>query len=106
MLAQSLNPYFWVDVEGPIAHHLDLGLADHAVCGDQLAIDVGHADTVVVDENEAANTGPRQCLGGPGTHTAEADDRDGARLEPGHFSGPQQELGPGECVQHNALDCV
>jgi hypothetical protein len=54
--------------------HGDFRFSNAAVERRELAIDVGDAHIVGIDEREKADAGARQCLDDPGTYPAHADD--------------------------------
>ncbi|GAA16702.1 conserved hypothetical protein [Pseudomonas aeruginosa NCMG1179] len=74
-------------VDGPDArrHHLDLGLAHRAFDGMHLAVGVGHADIIEVEQGNLADAAAGQRFRRPGTDPADADHRDvaiGQALQP------------------------
>ncbi len=68
-----------IDRAAALRHRLDLGATVLAGDGRQLAIGVGDAQIVGIDQGELADRGPRQRLGRPRPHPAEADHGDVAR---------------------------
>jgi len=70
-----------VDGADALGHHLHLGLADTAGDGMHLAVDVGDADVVQVEQGNLPDPGACQRFGRPGTDAADADH--------GHMGGLQ-----------------
>ena len=64
-----------VDAPDPLREHLHFGTPDLALHRGKLAVGVGDADIVHVDQRQAAHARTRQRLGGPGTDAAHADHR-------------------------------
>ncbi len=65
-----------------LLHHVHLALADRALHRVQLAVGVGDADLVEVDEGELTHAASRQRFRGERSHAAHAHDHDVTRHEP------------------------
>src|SRR5690606_826275 len=64
-----------VDGAQPFSHYLDLGPPDGTVQCMKLAVGVGDAHVVQVEQADFANARTHQCFGGPGADPTNADDR-------------------------------
>lgn len=73
-----------IDRPAALGHDHGLALANGAIEGMQLAVDVGQADGVEIDQGQPADAGAGQSLDSIAAHAAETEDRDG---------------GPGQAVQ-------
>jgi len=69
-----------VDLQDALAHSLDLSLAVGGSQGVDLAVGVGLADVVEVDQRDATDSTARKGLSRPGSDAAYADD-DSMRIE-------------------------
>jgi hypothetical protein len=65
-----------IDEAQPLGHDRDLALAQGPLHGVQLAVRVGHADAIEVDQDDATDAGADQGLGGVTADPAAAEDRD------------------------------
>ncbi|MCY1428057.1 hypothetical protein D9M71_439280 [compost metagenome] len=90
-----------VDGADALGHHLHLGLAHGAFYGMHLAVGVGDADVVQVEQGDLAHSGAGQGLCRPGAHAADADHRHMGRLQPGK---PVQAIKPGNAAE--TLVCI
>ena len=54
-------------------HHVHFALADGAVKGDGLAIDIAWSDDVLVKNDEMTNAAAGKCLAAIGAHTSAAE---------------------------------
>ena len=54
--------------------HIDLRASHRGKGGEQLAVDIGHTDTVVVDHVDGTHTAPGQHLDNIAAHTAHTKD--------------------------------
>ena len=71
-LHPGLNPAIGIDGAESFGHDLDLGLPEGAIQGVQLAVGVGNADLIQVDQGQGTNATAHQRLGCPGTNAAKA----------------------------------
>ncbi len=71
-----MNPDVSMGIDGfqALGHGIGLGTTVLSFQRMQLAVGVGHADIVHVDQRQGADAAAGQGLGGPGTDTAESDD--------------------------------
>jgi len=69
-----------VDVAESVAEEQSLGLAYCGAEGYKLAVEIGLAHDVAVDEGQPSHTGAAQLLGGIAPHPAKTDDKDMGRL--------------------------
>ena len=83
-----------VDLQHPLAHDVDLVLADGLARGDDLAVEIRQADLVVVDQIERAHAAADEPLTDIAAHAADAEHRDPRALELFHGFRAQQQLGP------------
>src|SRR5690606_5287655 len=77
--------YLGIDAPDSLGHHHYLGLADGAIEGMDLAIDVGHADVVQVNQRDLADAAAGKRFRRPGADAANADDTD---MGPGQGGQP------------------
>ena len=54
-------------------HHVNLALADGAVKGDGLAIDIAGRDDVLIQNNEMSDAAAGECLAAVGAHASAAE---------------------------------
>ena len=80
-LADGADAAVGVDVPDPVSHGLRLKFAQGGVEGAELAVEVGDAHGVVVDQCDGAHTGPGQSLCGVAAHSADAKDGNMALLQ-------------------------
>ena len=59
-----------IDPLQPLRGHCHLGAAELTAQRIGLAVDIGCRDIVQVNEGQATHCAARQCLGGPGAHSA------------------------------------
>ena len=62
----------WIDVVDHGFHNIDLALADGALKGDGLAIDIAGRDDVLIQNDEMTNATAGKCLAAIGAHTSAA----------------------------------
>ena len=62
-----------IDIANHSFHHVHLALADGAVKGDGLAIDIAWRDDVLVQNDEMSNAAAGKCLAAIGAHTSAAE---------------------------------
>ena len=62
-----------VDVVNHSLHDVDFALADGAVKGDGLAIDIAGRDDVLIQNDEMTNAAAGKCLAAIGAHTSAAE---------------------------------
>ena len=67
---------FGVDAPNAFFHDRDLRCADIAAEGRQLAIDVGDANLIEIDEGEFADAGAGEGFGCPRAYPADSNDAD------------------------------
>ena len=84
----------WIDLRDHLAHDLGLGLADGALKGDGLAVDVAFLHVIGIHDDKRANTAARQGLDAVRAHTPDADDHDAAFSEPLHTLDAKQAFEP------------
>ena len=70
------HPAFRVDRQDTLRHHLGFRLPDMLAQRVDLAVGIGNADIIHVDQSDGADAGARQRLSRPGTHAADADHAD------------------------------
>ena len=73
-----------VDVENAVTHDLRLIFSHGAARCDDLTVQVGEADLVIVDQIDGSHTAPHQRLHGVASHTANAKNSDPRTREPLH----------------------
>ncbi len=79
---------------------VDLALADGVPCGDDLAVEVGERDVVVVDDVDGAYTGARERLHREPPYAAHAKDEDAGVLEALDAVLPQEQGRARELIEH------
>ena len=84
----------------PLRHDLRLLFSDGLDCGDDLAVHIGQADPVVVDEIEGADAGPGQRLADVSAHASDPENRHPASRQAVHGLRSQQQPGPGKLILH------
>ena len=93
----DLLPCFYlrrgVDGEQPLPQCLHLHHAYGLGGGHELAVDVGDADAVGVDNGEVADAGAHEAFRAPAAYAAHSDDDDAQLSEPFHDFFAQQPLG-------------
>ena len=89
-----------VDVVDPLFRHIHLIFAHGLAGGDDLAVQVGQADLVVVDEVEGTHAAAGQRLHGIAAHAAHAEHGHTGVVQLGHCLRAQQHLGAGILVLH------
>ena len=62
-----------IDVVDHGLHHVNLALADGAVKGDGLAIDIAGRDDVLIQNDEMTNAAAGECLAAIGAHASAAE---------------------------------
>ena len=60
----DINFCLWVDVEDAVFHNIDFVFADSASGGDDLTVQVGEADFVIIDQIKFTNSTSHKCLYG------------------------------------------
>ena len=63
----------WIDIVDHRFHNIDLALADGAVKGDGLAIDIAGRDGVLVQNDEMTDAAAGECLAAIGAHATAAE---------------------------------
>ena len=91
-----------IDLQDAIAHDFDLLLSHCFHSGDDLAVHVGQAHLIVVDQVEGAYAAAGQRLAYVAAHTAHTEHRNTAFGQLGHGIASQQQLGTGELVEHGS----
>ena len=91
-LLQRCDVGHGIDGEQTLAEGFHLHLADGLGGGHQLAVDVGDAYTVAVDEGEVADAAAHQALGAPRAYAAHAEDDDAHVADTLHRLFAQQQL--------------
>ena len=89
-----------VDVVDALFGHIHLEPAHRLVGGDDLAVQVGEADFVVVDQVESPHAAAGQRLDGVAAHAAHAEHGYAGIVQFGHCFRAQQQLGAGILVLH------
>lgn len=64
-----------IDIENPVPHHLDLRFSQRRMERDKLTIQVGRANSVVVNQQKMAYSGAGKTFGDKGTNPADAEKR-------------------------------
>ena len=62
-----------IDIVDHGLHHVNLALADGAVKGDGLAIDIAGRDDVLIQNDEMSDAAAGECLAAVGAHTSAAE---------------------------------
>ena len=93
-----------VDVVDALGRHIHLILAEGTYEGDDLAVEVGDGDLVVIDEVEGSDAAAGQGFDHIATHAAHAEDGDTAAREHLHGWRAEQHAGTGKLVGHR--QCV
>ena len=68
-----------------------------------LAVDIGNADSIIVNEIQLSHTAAGQSLHRIATHTADAEDRNPGFLKPLQSLGSQQHLGSQKLFLHRFI---
>ena len=87
-----------VDLVYPFAQYGHFGPADLAIERRQLAVHVGHAHVVQIDERQSSDTAPREALDRPRSHSAHPHHRDVRRVQPRQSGLAEQPRHPAETV--------
>ena len=95
-LAAGLDDGVGIDGAQAFGHDLGLGLAERALHRVQLAVGVGHADAIEVDQDDAAKAAAGQRLGGERAHPAQTQHRRGGGRQAGQTLVAQQARRPVE----------
>ena len=82
-----------IDGMDTLLSHIDLGTTHRRQGGEQLAVDIGHTDTVVVDHVNGTHTAPGQYLDDITAHAAHAKDCYSTGSERLERRTPQEQLG-------------
>lgn len=89
-----------VDVAQKAGADVGLGLAERRMEGEGMAVEIGGADFVEIDEDEVADGGAGEGFGGGGADGAEAGDDDAGAGEAGQGGGSEEEFEAGERRGH------
>ena len=89
-----------VDVQHPLPCHIHLQPAHGGVGGKNLAVQIGNADGVVIDQIQHPHAAPGQCLHGVAAHAAHAEYGDPGSGQLRHGIPAQQELRSGKLLIH------
>src|SRR4051812_35309706 len=73
-LLERNDPHLRIDCMEPIAGRLHLGTAHVRACVQDLALQVGEIDAIVIGERERSNAGGDEELRNRGTESSRADD--------------------------------
>jgi hypothetical protein len=84
----------------PLFRHIHLIFAHGLAGGDDLAVQVGQTDLVVVDQVEGTHAAAGQRLDGVAAHAAHAEHGYAGIVQFGHCFRAQQQLGAGILVLH------
>ena len=84
----------------PLFRHIHLIFAHSLAGGDDLAVQVGQTDLVIVDEVEGTHAAAGQRLHGIAAHSAHAEHSHAGVVQFGHCLRAQQHLGAGILVLH------
>ena len=98
--AEGVKRAVRVDGRRPCRGRVRLGLADGVYGGQKLAVQVGGADHVLVNEGELAHPGPCQGLGGVAAHPAQAQYGHMGGLETVYGGVAQHQRGAGKGRVH------
>ena len=66
-----LHPAFRINPADTFRHHIHFQLTNITIQGMNLAVGIGNADIVHINQGNRADAGTRQRFGGPGTHPAD-----------------------------------
>jgi hypothetical protein len=91
------------DVLDALLCHVHLQAADGRMGGVELAVQVGQADLVVVDQIQRADPAAGERLHGVAAHAADAEDRHAAAAQFLHGLLPEDQFRPCELIQHVSL---
>ena len=89
-----------IDLQHPLGHDFCLVLSHGPARGDDLAVQVGQAHLVVVDQVKRADAASDQCLADITAHAADAEYRHAAIGQPLNGKPSQQELRSRKLIQH------
>ena len=89
-----------VDVAQEAGGGFGLGLAEGGVEGEGMAVEIGRADFVEIDEDQVADGGAGEGFGGSGADGAEAGDDDAGAGQTREGGGAEQEFEAGEGRRH------
>ena len=92
-----------VDLVDALLSHIHLELAHRLVGGNDLAVQVGQADFVVVDEVQRTHTAACQRFDGIAAHAADAEHRHAGIVQFFHGFRAQQQLRAGILILHVVL---
>ena len=95
-----------IDFQNPLPHHIRLVFSHGLPGGDQLPVQIGQADQIIVHQIDGTHTGAHQRLHGEAAHTADTEHDDPGLLQLFHGLLPQQQLGSGKLIQHASLSSV
>ena len=89
-----------VDLVDALFRHIHLILPHRLAGGHDLAVQVGQADLIVVDEVQRTHAAAGQCLNGIAAHAANAEHRHAGMVQRFHGFLAQQQLGAGILILH------
>ena len=92
-----------VDLQHPLAHDVDLVLADGLARGDDLAVEIRQADLVVVDQIERAHAAADEPLTDIAAHAADAEHGHARTLQLLHGLRTEQKLRSRKLIEHKSL---
>ena len=92
-----------VNVVDALLGHIHLEFAHGLAGGNDLAVEVGQADLIIVDEVQCAHTAAGQCLHRVAAHTADAKHGHAGIVQLFHCLCAQQQLGAGILILHCVL---
>ena len=88
-----------IDGAAALCHHLDLGAPDRVIQSMDLAVDIGQADVIEIDQRQTADAGPGQGFGGITADPADTEYHDGGLLQTRQPLRPDQEFKAAEAME-------
>ena len=89
---------FWIDVKNPLLHHVYFIFSNAASCRNNLTVDIGQADFIVVHQHKMADTASCQRLHGIAAHAADTENGNGRIRQKIHALLTQQKLCSGKLI--------
>jgi len=91
-----------IDVQNAVPGHIHLVFCNGAAGGQNLPVQVGDADLVVIDQIQRPNPGPGQGLHGISPHAADAKHGNPGVFQPLHGILAKDQLRSGKLIQHSS----
>ncbi len=90
-----------VDFQNTFPHHIGFVFSHRLPGGNQLPVQIGQADQIIVHQINGAHAGTHQRLHSEAADTADTEHNDSGLLQLFHGLLPQQQLGSGKLIQHD-----